>query len=467
VRYLKKRAFICPFCGLDHDESVDRCPKTQQKLSSIHKMGGSLLDSKYRVESVLGAGGMGVVYDGRHKLIDRKVAIKFLDPETCGSPEVRQRFVNEAKIAAALGHKNIVAVLDMGETSDDVPYIVMEYLEGESLGEVLEREERLPVERSVDIVLQVLDGLHAVHSEGIIHRDLKPENVFLARQSGGEEIVKLLDFGISRLSSTQMDQSSRLTEAGKVYGTPYYVSPEQAEGRLDVDHRADLYAVGIILYEMTTGRLPFRSTSYATLMVDIITKPPPDPRDHLPELPVDLVAVINQALAKSPAMRFESAQHMARALQPIRTHSSRRISHPPPASAPPLPRPATAEEVRDSLTGYRILSSTENEGPLARARRRRASSPPAMRARAPSPPLSVDVSNLTDDTKRPSNPGGPKRRRTRESGLAQTKPIPRSDPMRKTPVASPEDGNAMRSEQVKGEKPGNDAPDRDDEGWDF
>jgi serine/threonine-protein kinase len=469
LRYLKKRSFICPHCSLNHDEDIQACPKTGEKLSAIHKMGGSLLDGKYRVEVVLGAGGMGVVYEGRHKLIDRKVAIKFLAPETCGSPEVRQRFINEARIAASLGHKNITAVLDMGETSESVPYIVMEHLQGESLGDLLERDDRLSVLRAVDITIQVLDGLHAVHSEGIIHRDLKPENVFLALQSGGEEIVKLLDFGISRLSSAQLDQASRLTEAGKVYGTPYYVSPEQAEGRLDVDHRADLYSVGIILYEMTTGRLPFRSTSYATLMVDIITKPPPDPRDYLPELPVDLVAVINQALSKSPSMRFENAQHMSQALSPLmaRVSASSSRSHAPSQPPPPRLRHSTPEQVRDSLTGYRIVSSTDSDGPLARARKRRSSKPPTEDPRdVPSPPSAIEVNYLTDDVKRPSDPPPSRTRlkRERERFLSETKPIPRSDPKRKTPVVAPEDGDAMREQRDDREE---EPKDEIDKGWDL
>jgi serine/threonine-protein kinase len=361
----------------------------------------------------------------------------------------------------------------MGETSEGVPYIVMEYLEGESLGDFLEKEERLSVERSVDITHQILDGLHAVHSEGIIHRDLKPENVFLALQSGGEEIVKLLDFGISRLSTSQMDHASRLTEAGKVYGTPYYVSPEQAEGRLDVDHRADLYSVGIILYEMTTGRLPFRSTSYATLMVDIITKPPPDPRDHLPELPVDLVAVINQALSKSPSMRFESAQHMSQALEPLMVRTSMPVARRP-SRPPPSMRPSTPEQVRDSLTGYRIVASADDDGPLARARKRRGTNPPGDHVNIPSPPGAIEVAHLTDDTKRPSDPPSrsPSRssRRYLDDTLKETKPIPRSDPRRKTPVVTPENASDMRKEK---ERPVKDADweeekqDDVDKGWDL
>lgn len=444
MRYLKKRSFNCPFCRLDHDESVDRCPVADETIKSIHKMGGSVLEGKYKIGSMIGTGGMGVVYEGTHKGISRKVAVKFLSPEACGSHEARQRFINEAKIAASLGHMNIVAVHDMGETSDDVPYIVMDYLEGESLSDLLERELALPVERAVDIALQVLDGLHAVHSRGIVHRDLKPGNVFLALQSGGQEIVKLLDFGISRLSVVPTDQESRLTEAGKVYGTPFYISPEQAKGRLDADHRADLYSVGILLYEMTTGKLPFTSISYTSLMVDIITKPPPDPRDYAPELPVNLVAVINRALSKNPSMRFESAQHMAQALEPFRGHDSKPASRKPSKSGTRT-RSSTPPKGRESPTGYRVVDSSDSDGPLARARKRKSETPPANHMGIPSPPTSVEIPNQTDGTGRSTAPSSSNRhRRLRASSLAETRPIPRSDPMRETPVVIPDHGSDMR-----------------------
>ncbi len=460
VKYMSKSTFLCPFCGLDHDGSTNVCPKTQEKLGSVHKMGGSTLDGKYRVESVIGAGGMGVVYEGRHKGIDRRVAIKFLTPETCTNNEVRQRFINEAKIAAALGHKNIVAVLDLGETTEGVPYIVMEYLEGESLSDHIESQGVLRFDRAVPLTMQVLDGLHAVHSEGIIHRDLKPENVFLARQSGGEEIVKLLDFGISRLGRDD-SSATRLTEAGKVYGTPYYVSPEQAEGRLDVDHRADIYSVGVLLYEMVTGYLPFRAKSYATLMVDIITRPPPDPRDYLPELPVDLVAVINKALAKTPSVRYGSAKEMSAALSIFQN----RPSMPPSSttSQPPArrssPRPSDPGTARDSLTGYRIVvpeyERMDPEGPLARARKRRSSKPPVeQHVRIPSPPPRVEVGPRPGDE------------------LARTKPIPRSDPARATPRLMPEGRPSSSPKNRTSEPPADkdwkrEEDDDMDKGWDI
>ncbi len=485
MRYLLKRSFVCPFCKLDHEDTVSVCPKTDKRLSVVPELGGNTLDGKYKVESVLGSGGMGVVYEGLHRTINRKVAIKFLSPESVINSEVRERFVNEAKIAASLGHKNIVAVLDLGETGVGVPYIVMEYLEGESLGDVLERETRMSVPRAVGVTLQILDGLHAVHSEEIIHRDLKPENVFMARQSGGEEIVKLLDFGISRLTTSD-NKASRLTEAGRVYGTPYYVSPEQAEGRLDVDHRADIYSVGVLLYEMTTGQLPFRATSYATLMVDIITRPAPDPRDHLPELPVDLVAIITRALAKRPESRFAHAKEMARALEQIvgRGLRSSNPSHPGASRVSENPPPQ-----RDSLTGYRILlpeiPSGSAEGPLARARKRRTSQPPLDDAHVdiPSPPPEVDQSSFPSPSKPPgrrSSSSKPPMVDRRPAQMIETRPIPRSDSMRQTPTVVPENARDLRVTPPS-EKPPEDGgakrriedepreePEDDiDRGWDF
>lgn len=436
MRYMSRSTFLCPYCGLDHDTSVNVCPKTEEKLGLVHKMGGTVLDGKYRVEAVIGTGGMGVVYEGRHKVIERRVAIKFLSPDTIASPEVRQRFINEAKIAASLGHKNIVAVLDLGENADGIPYIVMEYLEGESLGDYIEDQGTLRVDRAINVAIQVLEGLHAVHSEGIVHRDLKPENVFLARQSGGEEIVKLLDFGISRLDQGNESEASRLTEAGKVYGTPYYVSPEQAEGKLDVDSRADIYSVGVLLYEMVTGYLPFRSKSYATLMVDIITRPPPDPRDFLPSLPVDLVAVINKALAKTPSLRYGSAREMTAALTPLTSRPSmpppRMDSRPParPVSQPPSSSP----DKRDSMTGYRIVvpeyERMDPDGPLARARRRKASQPPAEQK--------LNIPSVPSDEPDEDTAGEGSETPQRQQELARTKPIPRSDPRRATPRLDPD-----------------------------
>jgi serine/threonine-protein kinase len=465
---MTKSTFLCPFCGLSHDSTVKACPKTDEPLGPVHKMGGTLLDGKYRVEAVIGTGGMGVVYEGRHKVIDRRVAVKFLIPETCSTPEVRQRFINEAKIAAALGHKNIVAVLDMGETTGGVPYIVMEYLEGESLGDHIQNEGVLNVDRAVGIAMQILDGLHAVHSEGIIHRDLKPENVFLAKQSGGEEIVKLLDFGISRLDREE-GEVSRLTEAGKVYGTPYYVSPEQAEGKLSLDGRADLYSVGVLLYEMVTGYLPFRSKSYATLMVDIITRPPPDPRDFLPELPVDLVAVINKALAKNTSLRYPSAREMSDALAPLVSRISlppARKGSQPPAKKPPPATPPSEPPRHDSMTGYRIVvpqyEVDGDEGPLARARKRRSSKPPVGE------PAPVDAARLVVEGAAP------------EEELKKTKPIPRSDPSRATPRMLPEEreradeapprpaGGPSRVSEPPDDMPWKDEEvDEVDEGWDI
>jgi len=207
--------------------------------------------------------------------------------------------------------------IDIGETEKGIPYIIMEFLNGHDLGRRISEWGRIPLNEARDITLQVLEALAAVHSCGVVHRDLKPENVFLARQSGGSEIVKVLDFGISRLSRQEGQQNFRLTRAGYVYGTPNYIAPEQAEGKANVDHRSDLYSAGMILYEMVTGQLPFTGDSYGKLLVDIITKPVPDPRNYFPEIPGSLVNFILLSLEKDPNIRFQSAQEMLRELKTV------------------------------------------------------------------------------------------------------------------------------------------------------
>ncbi len=377
--------FACPYCGTLHPHNTAVCPETDRALSIVHKYSGRLLEEKYLVEFVIGEGGMGVVYRGTQVNIDRKIAIKVFNPETCSDQECMDRFVNEAKFAAAIGHANIIKIYNFGYIDEMVPYIVMEYLEGESLGQALSQDRVLSAERAIDISLQILDALHAVHASNIVHRDLKPENVFMARQTGGFELVKLLDFGISRLVKAE-DMDQRLTEAGKMYGTPYYASPEQAEGNDDVDHRADLYSVGILLYEMLAGKLPFRAKSYAALLVDILTKPPPDPRDMARTIPSDLVTIIFNAMEKKPENRYQNAKAMIRDLERVRdaiergyteevveqTKVEKRARH--------GTRPGdTARRRKISVTGYAMLTPDEKlngASPFLKAKIKRSSAPP-------------------------------------------------------------------------------------------
>jgi serine/threonine protein kinase len=309
--------FVCLYCHGEHPLDAETCPETGAVLHPIHKLTGTTLEDKYLIKDIIGEGGMGVIYASEHKTIGKRLAIKFLNPDLRQSEEAYKRFKREAQASAIIAHKNIVDVVDIGETEKGIPYIIMEFLSGHDLGRRIAEWGRIPLHEARDITIQVLEALAAVHSCGVVHRDLKPENIFLARQSGGSEIVKVLDFGISRLSRQEGQQNFRLTRAGYVYGTPNYIAPEQAEGKANVDHRADLYSAGMILYEMVTGQLPFTGESYGKLLVDIITKPVPDPRNYFPDIPASLVNFLLLSLEKDPNIRFQSAQEMLREVKAV------------------------------------------------------------------------------------------------------------------------------------------------------
>ncbi|MBI5488373.1 MAG: protein kinase [Deltaproteobacteria bacterium] len=282
-------------------------------------MVGRTIEGKYEIVRRIGEGGMGSVYEARHLLLGKKLAVKVLLPEVAGDPEVVQRFHNEARIAASLGHENVIEITDMGTLPSGSPFIVMELLQGESLAQRLEEVGRLPTSEAVRILAPVLDALAVVHEAGVVHRDLKPDNVFLARRSGAEgtrTVVKLLDFGISKLRCAETG-NFHLTRTGTVLGTPYYMSPEQASGCKDLDQRADLYAVGVMLYEMLVGRRPFEGDTYNALLAAILTRDPPRPRALCPDIPEALEAVVLRAMSREAAQRFPTASDFLHALAPF------------------------------------------------------------------------------------------------------------------------------------------------------
>ena len=269
----------------------------------------------YRVTRAIGEGGMGTVYLAEHTLIGRQAAIKVLRPELCHRAELVNRFFNEARAAGAVQHPCIVEVYDFGRRPDGSAFIVMEMLHGEPLGIRLRRVHSLPEAQTASLVRQMCGGLAAAHAKGIIHRDVKPDNVFLLPDSfavSGER-VKILDFGIAKLAVEQIDSSMR-TRTGTVMGTPAYMAPEQCKGTGEVDHRADLYSLGCILYAMVCGRPPFVSDGMGELMAKHIYEPVPPPSTLAPVSPA-LEHVILRALAKDPDARFGSADELAAALE--------------------------------------------------------------------------------------------------------------------------------------------------------
>lgn len=277
---------------------------------------GALLGGRYVVERKLGEGGMGAVYVGTHEGIGKQVAIKCLNPYMAANQAIVERFKREARAATAAGNEHIIDVTDMGELPDGAPYIVMELLDGRELAELLEEEGPLPIGRAVRILLQVCDALIAAHAKGIVHRDLKPENIFLVRRKRDPDFVKVLDFGIARFNEPgSIGGGKNLTATGMTIGTPHYMSPEQAQGLEGLDHRTDIYALGVILYELLTGGRPFDAETFPLLVVKIVTADPPLIRDRRPDVPVDLETLIVRCLSKDKNLRPESVEELARALE--------------------------------------------------------------------------------------------------------------------------------------------------------
>jgi serine/threonine-protein kinase len=265
---------------------------------------GETLDGRYSISRLLGRGGMGSVYQGRHTVIGKQVAVKFLRGEFANSEEMVKRFYREAQAAAAIGHRNIIDVMDVGVSAQGEPFLVMEYLEGESLSTMLSRTGPLDLAAACGILEPVLQALSAAHDKGIVHRDLKPENIFLVRQQSGAPIVKLIDFGISKITRT--GDHTRLTQTGSLLGTPAYMAPEQAKG-VDIDARTDVYAIGVLLYEMLTGELPFGGDNYNQLLLAVMTEPPRPPSEANPGSPDVAEELVLRLLAKDPADRPQGA----------------------------------------------------------------------------------------------------------------------------------------------------------------
>jgi eukaryotic-like serine/threonine-protein kinase len=266
----------------------------------------------YVIKQLLGEGGMGEVYLAEHPTIGKRVALKVLHSELSSKEEVVTRFFHEAKAVNDIGHPNIVDIQDYGTLDSargPVVYLVMELLQGKTLTQVIRATPQLDERRAVRITHQIADALAASHERGIIHRDLKPDNVMLITRGRDEDFVKLLDFGIAKVKGTMSK-----TRTGMVIGTPAYMSPEQCEGRPTIDHRTDIYALGIVLYEMLTGRVPFIGESYGELLVKHIMEAPPPPTTLRAGLTPHLEMVILRALMKQPADRFESMRELANAL---------------------------------------------------------------------------------------------------------------------------------------------------------
>ena len=276
---------------------------------------GQMIDSKYRIVRMLGEGGMGTVYEGQNVRIGHRVAIKVLHTDLASRSDILERFEREAQAAGRIGSEHIVEVYDLGELPGGIRYMVMEYLDGENLATRIEREGRMAPQQMAPIFGHVLEGIGAAHAAGIIHRDLKPENIFLVRdKKTGKDFAKLVDFGVSKFA---MPQAGSMTRTGSVIGTPFYMSPEQAKGIKHTDHRADLYSIGVVLYECATGKVPFHAETFNELMFKIVLEEAPDPVSLVPDI--------------DPAFAWPSSARRCRVRQRIDTRT------PPPSSTTSMP----------------------------------------------------------------------------------------------------------------------------------
>ena len=281
---------------------------------------GQILEGKYKIVREIGRGAMGVVYEGVHITLDRRVAVKTLRQEMSNDPDLATRFEREARAASAIGHPHIVDVFDLGRTPDGLLFMVMELLDGKPLGVMLQETPLMPIPLAVHLITQVLSGLSAAHKHGIVHRDLKPDNIFVINTEDRPNFVKIVDFGIAKKLSTR--QPGQVTPAamsgtmvGTVMGTPLYMSPEQAIGQVEqIDHRTDIHAVGVVFYEMLCGRTPFQGLGYAAILGSILEGNYPPPRLLRPDLPAHMEAAIMRALDRDIGKRFPSAAAMREAI---------------------------------------------------------------------------------------------------------------------------------------------------------
>ena len=316
---------------------------------------GQVIAEKYRLERLLGRGGMGEVYEARHVVVGRRFALKLLHPHLAQGSSAIARFLREARAAGSLENPHIAAVVDFSTTSEGLPFLVMEYLEGRSLGRLLASEGPLPVPRAVSLLLQICRGLEAAHRAGIVHRDLKPDNLLVVQQPDGSELLKILDFGIAKLVD---EPSAQLTHSGAVLGTAFYMAPEQARGEKQVDFRVDIYALGVIAFELLSARKPHPGDGYNAILAHILTQPPESLSAFRPGLPAGLLELVAAAMAFEPSARPSSAAAWAESLA---TFSGREVA----AGAahfdlrPPTEASVSAETAADARTS---LGGSETSG---------------------------------------------------------------------------------------------------------
>lgn len=331
---------------------------------------GDVVGGKYQIEEVLGVGGMGTVHAARHLILKQRVALKVLLPEAAALPEATERFLREAQAAAAIQGEHVARVLDVGMLPDGAPYLVMELLAGQDFGKVLKTRGPMPIAEAVDLVLQAGEAIAEAHALGIIHRDLKPGNLFLSARPDGSPLVKVLDFGLSKSSAPGGVGESSLTATSLVVGSSYYMAPEQFRGLRHADARSDLWALGVILFHLISGRRPFEGDSFGAVCAAVAADPALPLREALPEAPPELEALLLRCMEKDRSRRVQTMAELAEALAPFGT----------PAAAISVARIA-----RLSSGGRATLTSDPGSGPASSGARASALRTPLPEGRASTP----------------------------------------------------------------------------------
>jgi len=309
----------CPECRTQYDDEILHCPEDGLDLTGVEaddELIGRTIGT-YHVVKLLGKGGMGAVYMAEHPVIGSRVAIKFLHSQYASDKKIVDRFFNEARAVNVIGHDNILKILDLDVTEDDRHYFVMEFLYGKPLQDLVNPDAPVTLEVAGPIVLQICEALQATHDRGIIHRDLKPDNVYLTVHKGKKNFVKVVDFGIARVTDDS-GLSTGKTQTGMVMGTPAYMSPEQAGGVTGkIDGRSDIYSLGCMMFQMATGRLPFPGTSFGEVLIGHLQLPPPRPRELTPQIPEAYEALILKCLEKKQEDRYQSMRETHDALAQV------------------------------------------------------------------------------------------------------------------------------------------------------
>ena len=303
----------CPRCGKEYENANTLCPSDGTVLEKMDDpLVGQTLADKYRIEELINEGGMGAVYRGTHVLMDKTVAVKVLHPALAADDKIVARFSREARAASRISHPHALNVTDFGESSNGIVFLVMEYLNGQTLKEVIHSDSPMPLSRVIEIMRQISGALEAAHAEGVVHRDLKSDNIMLLDVAGGDW-AKVLDFGIAKITE-KVGQDPALTAPNLIIGTPQYMSPEQCSQAAEIDSRSDIYSLGVILYEMLVGHVPFTGESPTAIMMKHLQEPPPSVLEERKDLPAAVARVVTRAMAKRPEDRFQTASELAEEL---------------------------------------------------------------------------------------------------------------------------------------------------------